>query len=507
MQEQQLPRITVVIPTRNEAQNLDYVLPYIPAMVSEVILVDGHSTDDTIAIAKQLRPDIRVINQTRKGKGDALRIGFAAATGEIIVMIDADGSTDPAEIPSYIEALLNGYDFAKGSRFLKGGGSSDITPLRSLGNWGLSQLVNILFGVRYSDLCYGYNAFWRSCLDYIHVDCDGFEVETQMNIRAHKAGINIVEIPSTERPRHFGQSNLRTFRDGWRVLKIILSERVKYNQAGKKNVPVLMYHSISDPEKAAPKFKQFTVSPELFEEHMAYLHQQGYTPITVSQFVAARAPGGAGLPRRPVVLTFDDGFADFYTEALPILKKYGFTATLYITTGYVGDTSRWLEHDGEGERPMLTWKQIAEIDQSGIECGGHSHTHPQMDTLAYSASAQEIEKSKQLLEEHLGHSVESFAYPFGYHTANVRRQIREAGYTSASAVKHAMSTETTEPFALARWTVQSTTNIDSLAAFLGGDGLPMFSTMFMRARTPLWQIARRSSALMTRRFQEGMLAR
>src|SRR5438477_1166549 len=150
MQEnQQSPQISVVIPARNEAENLHYVLPYIPPTVSEVILVDGDSTDETIAVAQQLLPAIQIIRQKCKGKGDALRIGFAAATGDIIVMIDADGSTDPAEIPSYVEALLNGYDFAKGSRFLKGGGSSDITPLRSLGNWGLSQLVNILFGVRY----------------------------------------------------------------------------------------------------------------------------------------------------------------------------------------------------------------------------------------------------------------------------------------------------------------------------------------------------------------------
>jgi glycosyltransferase involved in cell wall biosynthesis len=226
MQEKKLyPHISVVIPARNEAPNLHYVLPYIPALVSEIILVDGHSTDDTVEVARQLLPDICVIHQARHGKGDALRLGFAACTGDIIVMIDADGSTDPGEIPRFIDTLLQGNDFAKGSRFLKDGGSHDITPLRSLGNYGLSMLVNIFFGVRYSDLCYGYNAFWRHCLDAIQIDCDGFEVETLINIRIHKANLKIAEVPSIERPRLFGQSNLRTFRDGWRVLKIIIKER------------------------------------------------------------------------------------------------------------------------------------------------------------------------------------------------------------------------------------------------------------------------------------------
>ena len=222
---QQYPRISVVIPTRNESQNLHYLLPYIPPVVSEVILVDGHSTDDTIAVAQQLLPTIQIIRQQGKGKGDALRVGFAACTGDIIVMLDADGSTDPDEITRFVEALLQGNDFAKGSRFIAGGGSHDITPLRSLGNYALSQLVNILFGTRYSDLCYGYNAFWKHCLDRIHLDCDRFEIETQMNIRMYKAGLKIVEVPSMERPRLFGQSHLRTFRDGWRVLRTIMKER------------------------------------------------------------------------------------------------------------------------------------------------------------------------------------------------------------------------------------------------------------------------------------------
>src|SRR5258706_7197937 len=224
VEDQRYPRISVVIPARNEAQSLRHVLPLIPRIVSEVILVDGHSTDDTIAVAQQLLPDICIIQQAGKGKGDALRAGFAVCTGDIIVMLDADGSADPKEIPCFVAALIAGKDFAKGSRFIKGGGSHDITFLRRWGNSCLNKLVNMLFLAGFSDLCYGYNAFWKHCLDYIHVDCDGFEVETLINLRMHKANLKIVEIASFEYPRIYGESNLRTFRDGWRVLKTILQE-------------------------------------------------------------------------------------------------------------------------------------------------------------------------------------------------------------------------------------------------------------------------------------------
>ncbi len=222
---QHFPSISVVIPTRNEAENLYYILPRIPTNVHEIILVDGHSTDNTIAVARQLLPSIRIIKQVWKGKGDAVRVGFAACTGDIIVMLDGDGSTDPTEIPRFVEALLAGGDFAKGSRFIEGGGSSDITPLRQMGNNALCCLTNLLFRRQFSDLCYGYNAFWRYCLDYTEIDCDGFEIETQLSLRMHKANLHIVEVPSMEHPRIHGQSNLRTFRDGWRVLKTILKER------------------------------------------------------------------------------------------------------------------------------------------------------------------------------------------------------------------------------------------------------------------------------------------
>jgi glycosyltransferase involved in cell wall biosynthesis len=225
-QDQTHPRVSVVIPARNEAANLPHVLPLIPDNVAEVILVDGHSSDDTIPVAQRLLPTIHIIKQTGRGKGDALKTAFAACTGDIIVMLDADGSTDPREIPLFIEALLRGSDFAKGSRFIKGGGSQDITPFRWLGNRFFSLLVNVLFRTKFTDLCYGYNAFWRRSLNAFDIDCDGFEIETLMNIRAHTAQLKIAEVPSFEHPRIYGVSNLNMARDGWRVLGTIFRERL-----------------------------------------------------------------------------------------------------------------------------------------------------------------------------------------------------------------------------------------------------------------------------------------
>ncbi len=222
LEPMQLPfRVSVVIPALNEASNLPYVLPRIPAWVHEVLLVDGLSTDGTIEVARELWPSIRIIQQDGKGKGAALRSGFAAATGDIIVMLDADGSTDPREIPAFLGPLLAGADFAKGSRFLQGGGTADMSFHRRLGNAGFVALVRLLFGGHYSDLCYGYNAFWAAVLPHLELDRDGFEIETLMNVRALRAKLRIAEVPSFEAERVHGIGRLRTIPDGWRVLRTI----------------------------------------------------------------------------------------------------------------------------------------------------------------------------------------------------------------------------------------------------------------------------------------------
>jgi glycosyltransferase involved in cell wall biosynthesis len=220
------PTVSVVVPAKNEARNLTHVFSSIPAWVDEVVLVDGHSTDGTVTVARRLLPKVQVVAQLGRGKGDALQAGFAAAKGDIIVMIDADGSTDGAEIPRFIAALLSGADYVKGSRFASGGDSDDITKTRRLGNWVLCGLVNRLFGTRYSDLCYGYNAFWARHLSALNLDCRGFEVETVMNIRAARAGLRVHEVPSHEHARVHGVSNLHIVKDGWRIAKVIIRERL-----------------------------------------------------------------------------------------------------------------------------------------------------------------------------------------------------------------------------------------------------------------------------------------
>jgi glycosyltransferase involved in cell wall biosynthesis len=212
------------MPALNEASNLPRVLENLPSDIFEVILVDGHSDDDTVWVARRFRPDIRVIYQGGQGKGNALVCGFAAARGDVIVTLDADGSTKPEEIPRFIEALRHGADFAKGSRFAPGGGSADITALRKGGNLALVHLVNMLFRTRFTDLCYGFNAFWTRCLPRLEVNSDGFEVETLINIRAARSGLKVAEVPSFERGRLHGLSNLRAWSDGLRVLRTVLSE-------------------------------------------------------------------------------------------------------------------------------------------------------------------------------------------------------------------------------------------------------------------------------------------
>ena len=219
-------RISVVIPAYNEAENLPYVLPRIPSYVHEVILVDDHSTDETATVARSLLPSIRVVPTAQgRGKGAALQTGFAAATGDLIVTFDADGSSDPNEIPIFVAPLLAGADYAKGSRFVHGGGTSDMPWHRVAGNAVFVRLVRALYGGHFTDLCYGYNALRKSAVPVLALDGDGFEIETMMNLRALQRQLTIVEVPSFEAARVHGTGRLRTIPDGWRVLKTIWHER------------------------------------------------------------------------------------------------------------------------------------------------------------------------------------------------------------------------------------------------------------------------------------------
>lgn len=236
----QRPTVSVIFPTLNEARNLPLVFPYLPFdIVDEVILVDGRSTDNTVEVARQLLPSIRVIIEPILGKGAALRAGYKAARGDIIIVIDADGSTDPREIPRFINALLEGADFAKGSRFAPRGGTTDMPRFRKFGNGIFVILVNLLFDSTFTDLCYGYHAFWRYCLDVIDLaDIDGFEIDTAIYLRALRERLRIAEVPSFEGYRFTGRGKLQTIPDGWRVLKTIFREWLANIKAPYRNVHI-----------------------------------------------------------------------------------------------------------------------------------------------------------------------------------------------------------------------------------------------------------------------------
>jgi glycosyltransferase involved in cell wall biosynthesis len=249
------PRISAVIPTLNEAANVTPVLQSLPRCVTEIIVVDGHSEDGTGELALAADPRVRLVLERRRGKGAALLSGFAAAKGDAIVALDADGSMDPRDVIAFQATLGLGYDLVKGSREVVGGGSTDFTPLRHAGNAALTRLANVVHRTRWTDMCYGYFGFWRDVLPVLDIRRDrlttralanelrldagrgkmspntkllygdGFEIETALFLRAARAGLDIAEIPSRELPRATGESNLRTFRDGARVLSAIARER------------------------------------------------------------------------------------------------------------------------------------------------------------------------------------------------------------------------------------------------------------------------------------------
>jgi len=258
------------------------------------------------------------------------------------------------------------------------------------------------------------------------------------------------------------------------------------------DIPVLLYHSVSD--TATSLYQIWSMLPALFERHMAYLQAQGYQPISVTKMANAILSGGNGLPEHPVVITFDDGLADFREGALPILNKYDFSSTLFITTSYIGSTSQWLADLGEQERSMLTWEQIRSLD--GVEIGAHSCTHPQLDLLPIQRARDEIVDCKKDLETNLGKPVNTFAFPHGYYTQALLDIVKEAGYSSACTVGHAMACNTENVFAIPRIIVTSDTTTEKLAQYVQGKGLRRlgFGQNILRRA---WRILRWARAMRT----------
>ncbi len=247
-------------------------------------------------------------------------------------------------------------------------------------------------------------------------------------------------------------------------------------------IPILVYHSVSD--RPADWIAPFTVTPRGFEAQMDAIVEAGASTLTVSELVDALRDQPLRLPDRPVLVTFDDGFVDFREAALAAMAERGIRSTLYVTTGYTEATS-----GPRGDR-MLDWTDLAELDAQGVELGGHSHTHPQLDTLNRATARYEIGHSKALLEERLGRRVRSFAYPHGYSGPAVRRLVRTAGFDSACGVGNALSHPQDDLFSLARIMTRSTTSKADVAAWIEGRGAPL-APRHERVKTRAWRLYRR----------------
>lgn len=234
-------------------------------------------------------------------------------------------------------------------------------------------------------------------------------------------------------------------------------------------VPVLVYHSIAS--EAAPAFRRWTVAPDRFACHMNHLASEGYQPLTVTEY--ARRLAASDVPSRPVVITFDDGYADFRSHALPLLRNYGLKATLFVTTGYIGGTSQWLRRVGESSRPMLSWEDLEHCAGADLEFGAHGHTHRHMDTLSVEEARADLAWGKALLESRMGRPVTSLSYPDGYSTSELRQAVADMGLEAACGVVHAMTSPADDRYNMARIIVDADVDTDTFAGFLDGSELPV----------------------------------
>jgi peptidoglycan/xylan/chitin deacetylase (PgdA/CDA1 family) len=251
-------------------------------------------------------------------------------------------------------------------------------------------------------------------------------------------------------------------------------------------IPILLYHSVStDP---ADWIAPYAVTPQDFAHHIELILNSGRTLMTASE-LSEVLYGRTVLPPNPVLLTFDDGFADF-ENAAAIMADHSIPSTLYVTTGALRGRGPWPSEMAIPPARMLDWSQLAELAENHVEIGGHTHTHPQLDTLRTRALIEEIRRCKDLLEDQLGHEILSFAYPHGFHSARVVRAVEEAGYNSACAVMNALSSRYDRVLALARLTVRASTTPAQIAEWLAGRGAPV-APYPERFRTVAWRAYRR----------------
>lgn len=263
----------------------------------------------------------------------------------------------------------------------------------------------------------------------------------------------------------------------------------------RRRLPILLYHSLTT--HAAAGYRPYTVDPGRFRDHMELLAGNGYTTLTVRELIAIRDDPAAVIPARSALITFDDGFDDVHREALPVLTALGLRATAFLVSGHLGGTSRWLAPEGEGDRRLLSWTQVRELAAAGIEIGSHSHTHPQLDAIPAARAEEEIRRSRAMLEDGLGAAVTSFAYPHGYHSEAIKAMVRRSGYTSACAVKHALSHDRDDRWGLGRAVVFADTTQEQLAAWLDGTGLPE-AWARERPQTIAWRVYRQARARIRR---------
>ena len=249
-------------------------------------------------------------------------------------------------------------------------------------------------------------------------------------------------------------------------------------------IPILLYHSIT--ADARPSYRPNTVDPGLFRAQMESIAEAGLATPTISDLIARGTRDG-----RVVALTFDDGFKEMMDTALPILQANGLTATAYIVTGLVGSTSRWLDGHGEGHRPLMSWAEIRNLAQAGVEIGAHGHRHVPLDVLSQRQAAEEISRSRRSLEDALGFSVKSFAYPYGFHSAETKQLVAREGFTSACGVRHAFSHQADDPYGLARVVVAAGTPMNVFQDWIRGQGSLPTSWPGERLRTRVWRTVRR----------------
>ena len=253
-------------------------------------------------------------------------------------------------------------------------------------------------------------------------------------------------------------------------------------------VPVLMYHSIAA-GGAARRFRRFVVDPGEFAAQMDHLDSAGYCPVTVADLIGGWSCGRA-LPRRPVVLTFDDAYTDFYSAALPVLREHAFRSTLFVPTAYVGSKARWNRSTGEESRGILSWRALGDVITEGVEVAAHSHTHPQLDRLPAAAIHDEVSRSRRLMEDNLAVPVEGFAYPFGYWNGAARAAVATAGFRYACGVADLMTAPGDDVLTLPRLTVNAGIGVTGLARLLRARPTPS-GRQAAAAKRMAWRAVRR----------------